>query len=331
MERLCDLYFELSNEERLMMLHLLKERSDTLTGLSERLQVRNQQCSRHLSRLTEIGLIQKNVEGGYDITSYGSAILRLQPTLGFLTGNSEYFMDHSLAGLPDASLNSIGMLSKADQVKDLNLAQFLIAKIIDEADEELYEATNQFHLNTIQPRNEALKRGVRLTSIESYDTVMPDSIREWFRSNPDYATTSFDVRDQGLVCEFVVPRLTYILHMSENEAFIAFPLTAGGFDFTGFASRDHDFLEWCRTLFASTSSASTPKGEKIREYYSKVLQDESLVGEISDFKGPTEKLLENDLVSGSNLTVIGEIIRLYLNREVPLSLVDPEAYWKQMK
>ena len=331
MERLCDLYFELSNEERLMILYILKEKSETLTGLSERLDIRNQQCSRHLSRLTDKGLIQKNIEGGYEITPYGSAILRLQPTLGILTGNSEYFMDHSLAGLPDASMNSIGMLSKANQVKDLNLAQFLIAKIIDEANEELYEATNQFILNTIQPRNEALKRGVRLTSIESYDTVMPDSIREWFRSNPDYASTSFDVRDQGLVREFVVPRLSYILHMSENEAFIIFPSTSGGFDFTGFASRDHDFLEWCRTLFASTSNASTPKGEKIREYYSMVLQDEALVGEIRDFKGPTEKLLENDLVSGSHLTVIGEVIRLYFNRNVPLSLVDPEAYWKQMK
>jgi predicted transcriptional regulator len=331
MERLCDLYFELSNEERLMILHLLKEKSDTLTGLSERLDIRNQQCSRHLSRLTDKGLIQKTVEGGYEITSFGSAILRLQPTLGFLTDNSEYFSKHSLAGLPDASMNSVGMLGRADQVKDLNLAQFLIAKIIDETGETLHEVINQFHLNTIQPRNEALKRGVKLTSIESYDTVMPSSVRDWFRSDPDYASTSFDVRDQGLVSEFVIPRLSYILHMSEKEAFITFPVTSGAFDFIGFTSKDHDFLEWCRNLFTSTLNASTPKGQKIRECYAEVLEDESLVGEIRDFKGPTKKLLEHDLVSGNDLTVIGEVIRLYLNRDVPLSMIDPDSYWKQMK
>ena len=91
MERLCDLYFELSNEERLGILYLLKEKNNTLTGLSDELEIRNQQCSRHLVRLTEFGLIKKTIDGEYAITDYGSVILRLQPTLSFLTEHSNYF------------------------------------------------------------------------------------------------------------------------------------------------------------------------------------------------------------------------------------------------
>ena len=128
MEKLCDLYFELSNEERLNILHLLMEKNNTLTGLSEELGIRNQQCSRHLVRLTENGLIRRTVEGGYTLTPYGLVILRLQPTLAFLTDYSEYFQTHSMDGVPESSLATIGVMRDGSMVKDLNLALFTIER-----------------------------------------------------------------------------------------------------------------------------------------------------------------------------------------------------------
>ena len=331
MEKLCDLYFELSNEERLKILYLLKEPSNTLTGLSEALGIRNQQCTRHLARLTEQGLIQKTIERGYTLTEYGSAILRFQPTLSFLTEHSEYFQGHTTTGIPLASLNSIGLLKDASMIQDLNLALFTIERIIDESEVALYEVTNQFHINTIKHRNEALKRGVNLRSIESHNTVMPGEIRAWFRSNPDYVSTAYDARNNGLVHEKVTPKLSYLLHMSEKEAFIAFPDTKGGFDHVGYSSKDSDFLQWCRELFDSTWIKSSLKGEKIKEFYAMALDDDVFAKSILEFSGENPKLIDMSIAVGSDLSIMGEVVKLYLSRGVPLSSIKPEAYWKQMR
>jgi len=331
MERLCSLYFELSNEERLGILYLLEDNPSTLTGLSESLGIRNQQCSRHLARLSENGLIEKTVEGGYDLTEYGSAILRLQPTYSFLTDHSEYFQEHSMAGIPESSLTSIGLLRGATIIQNLNLALFTIERIIEESEEALFEVTNQFHINAIKPRNEALKKGVTLHSIESQDAVMPGEIRDWFRSNPDYLSTAHEARDKGLVHEKVTPSIAYLMHMSKKEAFITFPDADGSFDFIGFSSKDPEFLLWCKELFDSTWKQSMSKGMRIKEIYAKVLEDDGLANSILEFSGETQNLVHMGLSVGSELTVIAEVVRLYLMRGVPLSVVEPESYWKQMQ
>ena len=331
MERLCDLYFELSNEERLGILYLLKEKNNTLTGLSDELGIRNQQCSRHLVRLTEFGLIKKTIDGEYTITEYGSVILRLQPTLSFLTEHSNYFQTHSLDGVPGSSLATIGELAESSMVIDLNLALFTIERILNESKEELYEVTNQFHINTIGPRNEALKRGVRLRSIEAQDSVMPSTIRDWFRSHPDYITTTYGARDEGRVYEKVIQKAPYLLHMSEKEAYIAFLDSTGGFDHIGFTSKEQGFIDWCKELFESTWRNNPAKGEKIKNLYAIVLNDASIADSILEFSGDNPQLEQLGLSAGQDLTVIGEILQLYLRRGVPLSSIEPEFYWKQMR
>ena len=329
-EKLSNLYFELSNDERLNILFLLKESPSTLTGFSESLGIRNQQCTRHLTRLVKNELIEKTGEGRYKLTEYGSAILRIQPTFIFLTNHSGYFSDHSTAGIPVSSLTSMGLLSRSNIVQNLNLALFTIGRIIEESEEALFEVTNQFHVNTINSRNKAMKKGVTIHSIESYDTVLPREIRDWYRSNPDYFSTSYDAREKGLVHEKVTPRLPYLLHMSEKEAFVAFPNVDGIFDCLGFSSTEPEFLSWCQELFYSSWKKSMLKGAKIKEIYAKALDDNSLSKSLLEFSGESQLLMDLGLAVGSELTVMEEVVKLYLSKGVPLSLVDPQFYWKQM-
>jgi predicted transcriptional regulator len=331
-EKLCNLYFELSNEERLEILHLLVERPRNLTGLSNELDIRNQQCSRHLSRLTENALITKDVEGNQVLTELGAVILRLQPTMQFLTDNQDYANSHRLSGLPSRSLYSLGSLGRGSVTGNLNLSLFTIERIINEAEEHLWEVASQFHLNTIRPRNEALKRKVRLCSIEPYDIVMPAEIREWFRSNTEYVDVAHDSRYEGLIQERVVPRLDYMLHMSEKEAFVTFPLPDGTYDYAGFASKEEEFLSWCQSLFQETWAGGIDKGAKIKELYTRVARDEELSDALMKFPVADSSPLESlDIVRDNELTVMGEIVRQFLDQSIPLSAIDDSQYWKSMR
>ena len=331
-EKLCNLYFELSNEERLEILYLLAEKPRTLTGLSNELGIRNQQCSRHLSRLAENGLIIKDVEGNQVLTELGAVILKLQPTMQFLTDHQDYLNSHRLSGIPTRSLYSLGSMRNSAETNNLNLSLFTIEKIIKEAKERLWEVTGQFHLNTIQSRNEALKRKVMLSSIEPYDMVMPGEIRDWFRSNPEYVDVAHESRIEGLVKERVVRRVGYMLHISEKEAFIAFPLPDGSYDYVGFTSKDEGFLSWCHGLFQETWAGALDKGAKIKGLYSRVAQDAELSESLMKFPGADASSLESlEIVKDNELTVIGEIVRQFLDQSIPVSSIDDSQYWKYMR
>ena len=67
-ERLGDLYFELSNEDRLGILHRLRDTSMNVTRLARDLEITTQECSRHMARLSEAILVARNPEGAYSLT-----------------------------------------------------------------------------------------------------------------------------------------------------------------------------------------------------------------------------------------------------------------------
>ncbi len=104
MERLSDLYFELSNEDRLRILGSLLARPNTVTGLSRELDLTNQECSRHLSRLAEAKLTRRSPGGDYSITPYGALSLELQGSQGFAAEHLDYFNTHALGGVPSGLL-----------------------------------------------------------------------------------------------------------------------------------------------------------------------------------------------------------------------------------
>ena len=59
MEHLCDLLFEVSNEDRLGILYRLEEEAMNITGLARALGITTQEASRHSSRLVDMGLTMK--------------------------------------------------------------------------------------------------------------------------------------------------------------------------------------------------------------------------------------------------------------------------------
>ena len=101
LERLYDLNFELSNEDRFSILYMLVERPVKLTGLSKKIGVTHQQCVRHLNRLVKTGLVVKDPEGFYCLAPYGELTLRQYRGQQFTAKHRDYFNKHMLTDIPD--------------------------------------------------------------------------------------------------------------------------------------------------------------------------------------------------------------------------------------
>jgi len=161
MERLCDLYFELSNEDRLAILHKLEEDSMNVTGMARGLGITTQECSRHLSRLSDAGLVERNPGGFYGLTPYGKSSLRLIPAQRFIAEHKDYFNAHTLERLPLEFLSRIGELQGSNPTENVMVTFGLLESLFKNAEEHVSMIHDQYLLSILPLGVEALKRGGR--------------------------------------------------------------------------------------------------------------------------------------------------------------------------
>lgn len=111
-EGLSGLYFELSSERRLALMREIETELQTLTRLATKLAVTVQEASRHLQRLGDAGLVQKDDGGRYQLTPLGRSVMRLVPAYQVLSQRRQYFLAHDVSFLPAGFLERIGDLTE---------------------------------------------------------------------------------------------------------------------------------------------------------------------------------------------------------------------------
>ncbi|MDH5792482.1 MAG: DUF1724 domain-containing protein [Candidatus Bathyarchaeota archaeon] len=248
MENLCDLLFEVSNEDRLTILRKLSEESMNVTGLAKELSLTTQESSRHLSRLSDIGLARKNPEGLYLLTPYGELILNLLPGLEFVSEHSKYFSNHSHEHLPPHLLSRMGELEENVYLDDAVVALYSIEKMVPRAEEYIWSVNFPVPLSVFPLLREAFERGVRVRMIGPKGFVVHPVVRGSLHEEDREAILR--ARASKLLEERFVEQMDVLLWMSEREvAVIALPKPDGAFDSLGFASTDEMTHKWCRDLF----------------------------------------------------------------------------------
>lgn len=247
MERLYELHFELSNEDRVSILQLLKERPEKLTHISKEIQISNQQCIRHLNRLVEAGMVTKTVEGLYRLTPFGEISLKLNRGFSFIAQNRDYFLTHTLDKLPDQFVARVGDLTESWTTPDVMVSIGEFESIIREAEEFLWVIIDQ-RTPSVRPLiARAVERGVVIRSLslikrENYGRAQRDldeaDERIILNSFRDEQAVAGDLEDSGIY-----------LYMSEKAVFVAFPSEDGSFDYLGFSSTDNRAISLCVDLF----------------------------------------------------------------------------------
>lgn len=239
MERLCSLFFELANKDRLQILLILQERALRLTHMSKRLNLTVQETSRHLSRLSDAMLIEKDVDGFYHLTPFGDHAIKLFPGFKFLSQHREYFTTHTISNLPQEFINRIGDLENCTFENDVMLAFHGLENMIREAQEYIWILSTQILMSSQPLSVEAVKRGVEFRLILPKDMTPP-----------------LDYKPSGLKTELVklriLKKVDVAIAMSEKEGGICFPTTDGRIDYLGFGtplSTDERSHKWFKDLF----------------------------------------------------------------------------------
>ncbi len=90
-ENAAENFLELSSHQRLEILFNLIEKKSKVSNMAKKLNATNQEVHRNFMRLEDGGLIAKNKDGTYGVTTFGNTMCSQVPSLIFLSNNMKYF------------------------------------------------------------------------------------------------------------------------------------------------------------------------------------------------------------------------------------------------
>ena len=243
LEDLCDLFFELSNEDRMKILGELQKDPNNITGLSRALDVSTQEVSRHVSRFLERDVVSRDGSGAYFLTPFGVLVLNQIQGLSFASAHRDYFRDHVLTGLPSNFLSRIGELGGSELVDDVMLVFHNVERIIVEAEEYIWRLTDRYNMMSLPRLEEATDRGVQFCLLQTKAFEYPP---DW----PGVGEVMSEARIAGNMKVKISDSANIFIAMSEREvAVVAFPFANGRFDYLGFTSSDRRVHSWCAEVY----------------------------------------------------------------------------------
>jgi predicted transcriptional regulator len=256
------LLFELSSVDRLDILELLRKSPLKLSHISRKLNFTVQETSRNVNRLQKSGLIAKNVDGTFSLTTYGEATFGLLSGFSFLYKNRNYFATHSTSQLPEPFRRSLGVLDDFELVDDVMIVFHNIENMIKHAKDFVWIMSDQILASTLPDLVAGLQRGMK------FRLLMP---KTYLPSGDVRSLVSNSAFEQASKRKIMETRYSDAFHVflciSENEVSdLAFLTSEGKFDYRGFKTEKSFAIEWAKMLFTHYwNNASSQIPEQIAQ------------------------------------------------------------------
>lgn len=240
----ADLFMELASETRCAILLMLKEKPTRTNKLAKDLKISVQETHRNTSRLTEAGIITKDSEGMFSLTEYGKLIAEQIRLYQFLFKYQKFFDDH-ICDIPSKFKQRLGVLQNCELVSRVTNVQQRLKKMELEAESHIRLIVSQAWEDEGKILLDKAKKGVKISTIFGFDSVMPDEIAE----NIQKKLTSF-IQKGILEQKIVDGNVKISLYIADKQAAIMFPNKKGDVDMnTLFVGKDTEFYEWCLDYF----------------------------------------------------------------------------------
>lgn len=238
-------FFELASEQRLAIIFRLNEKSAKISQLAKDLDITMQEAHRNVSRLQDAGLIEKDPEGIFSLTTFGNTITKQIPTFNYLSKHKEYFSEHILGELPIKFIMRLGALDKCEFVKGIVAILERWKDIYREAEEYVYEIVPQVPIDLIEPAVSRVKQGVKYSYVLPKDVIIPKGRKDLLKK-----LGHNELLNKGAIERRMVESVKVAVILNEKQAAVLFPTQKGETDMNMiFYSIDRVFHEWCLDYF----------------------------------------------------------------------------------
>jgi predicted transcriptional regulator len=245
LERLAELLFILASVDRLTLLSEIKNMKLRSSHLTIKLSATPQETSKHLMRLRDAKLIEKDSDGFLSLTPFGKIVVNLIPSFRFLAQNREYFSSHDISSLPLEFIERLGEMQKGEHTNNVGSVFAHLQQVVQSAEDYIWLMADHRLGN-----QEYVTKSGKLET----DTMMTWRIILPTGSNINWKEVR---RAAGIHKGRIEYRLIESsddikigIAMNEKIAGVVFQDTMGKIDFNGgFRSDNPLFHKWCKDLF----------------------------------------------------------------------------------
>ena len=241
-----ELFAELASENRLSILHALKEKPLKFTRLTSEINATSPETSRQLKRLTDSYFIRKDVDGYYSLTPLGELTISSIPNLKAIAERSDFFLNHDTSPIPDNLLKRLDSLSKGEIIRGVFV---LVNKV-----ETLFEETQEFswYLSDDFPKFYLPKIENKLDSGVQYRVIYPRDFLEQLLAD-------ISPKIRHCIKMRVLDKVNVAINVNDNFCFVALPGFDGNIDRDSvIIGYDDDFKDWCKEVFDYYWEKATP-------------------------------------------------------------------------
>jgi predicted transcriptional regulator len=244
-------FIELASTQRLSIIFNLNKQSTKLSKLAKDLNVTMQEVHRNVNRLMNSGLIEKDSEGIFSLTTFGTTIIKQIYTFDFLSKNREYFSDHILGEIPMKFIQRIGALHRSDFVFGVVAVIELWKQLYNESTDYIYGMLPQIPLDLIETVIPKIKEDdIKFNYILPKKAIVPKRRTDLLKN------TGFnELLKKGLVERRMIDRIQVAVVLNEKQATVMFPTPKGEIEMNsilyskGIEQDNGLFHEWCLDYF----------------------------------------------------------------------------------
>ena len=253
-------FIELSNSQRLQIINALTNSSMNLTLIAKHLGITMQEAHRNFNRLTEAGIVSRDSNGSYSLTTFGNTIMTQIPSINFLSKNKNYFSDHYFADLPMKFVQRIGSLDSSRYISGMVAVIEEIKDLYRHSEEFIYGMIPQVPLDLMEvAANRVTEHKIQFNYILPKNAIIPKKGKD-FLNQINYQ----ELLKSGLVERKMTNEVRVSVVLNEKSALVMFPSIKGETDmngaFSNSANRENNklFHEWCLDYFRYSWLASKP-------------------------------------------------------------------------
>ena len=242
LEQVASNFFIFASETRLKILLSLLKKKSKASLLAKDLKNTPQEIHRNMEKMKDVGLIKKERDGLYGVTTIGRSVSTQIQYMTFFCRFEKFLQNHNFGKLPLGFVQRLGALEKSELVDGISNVLEKWKSVYNNSEEHIFTVLTEIPLDLVEVATKKMNKGIKYCHIISQNANIPEEKEDFlqkigFYKHVEDKSIERKMKEQVEVC----------LVLSKKEGMIVLPTNDdNGPDFRfAIYGKSKEFLDWC--------------------------------------------------------------------------------------